>query len=87
MNPLHSGVCKESAKYLLGSAKVIAVLTAFLALFQVFAFTQVGVSSLSGTIVDTSGAVVPNAKIELRDETTDVVRTTTSNSSGFFNFI
>lgn len=79
--------CKGAANVLIAFAKVVAVWIAVLALLQLSAFAQVGTSSLSGTVVDTSGAVVPNAKIELKDETTDVVRTTASNSSGFFNFV
>ncbi len=51
------------------------------------AYAQVGTSSLSGTVFDTSGAVIPSAKIDLKDETTNVVRSTVSNSVGYFSFV
>jgi hypothetical protein len=40
-----------------------------------------------GTVTDPSGAVVPNAKIELRDTATDAVRSSISNSAGQFSFV
>jgi hypothetical protein len=65
-----------------------ALLAVFLCLLQVSALAQVGNSSLSGTVVDASGAVVSNAQVELKDEVTNsVVRTITTNASGFFNFV
>ncbi|MBZ5683316.1 MAG: TonB-dependent receptor [Acidobacteriia bacterium] len=48
---------------------------------------QVATGSLSGTVYDTTGAVVPNAQIEMRNEATGVARQTVANSVGFFNFI
>ncbi len=69
------------------TTKLAAVLLAVIALLQLPAFAQVGSSSLGGTVVDASGAVIPNARVELKDETTNVVRSTTTNSSGFFNFV
>lgn len=43
-------------------------------------------SSIEGTITDSMGALVPNAKVVLTNIRTGVVSTTTSNSSGFYKF-
>ncbi len=49
-------------------------------------YAQVGTSSLSGTVVDTSDAVIPGAEVNLKDEATSVVRSTVANDIGFFRF-
>jgi len=41
--------------------------------------------SLSATVWDPSGAVVPNARVVLKNEATGAARETVSNSSGFFD--
>jgi hypothetical protein len=41
---------------------------------------------LSGTVVDTSGGVVPGADVTLVNETSGATRRTTTNASGFFAF-
>ena len=43
---------------------------------------QLSTASLSGAVRDSSGAVVPGAKIVLRNVATSVEKTTTSNSVG-----
>ncbi len=43
-------------------------------------------SSLSGTIHDAAGAVIPNARITLTGEGNGFVRTVNSNNGGFFNY-
>lgn len=40
-----------------------------------------------GTVTDTTGAVIPQATVTLRDLTTDHVRTTSSNSEGRYSFV
>ena len=47
---------------------------------------QSGGSSISGTVVDPSGAVVPNASIEIQNVVSGFDRTTTTDSQGKFNF-
>jgi len=42
-------------------------------------------SSITGTVVDPSGAVVPNATVELHNPVSAFERTTTTNSAGQFN--
>ncbi|MGA2186140.1 MAG: carboxypeptidase-like regulatory domain-containing protein, partial [Bryobacteraceae bacterium] len=41
---------------------------------------------MSGTVTDSSNAVVPDARIVLKDEAQQTVRESVSNGSGFFNF-
>jgi hypothetical protein len=48
---------------------------------------QVTSGSLSGIVQDASGAVVPDAAIVLKNESTNSSRSTTSNSTGVFTFI
>jgi hypothetical protein len=43
-------------------------------------------AQISGTVTDTSGAVVSGATVKLTDNGTQAVRTTTSNGTGFYNF-
>lgn len=62
-----------------------------IALFAVFWAGSISVSaqataSLSGTVTDTSGAVIPGAKITLTNISNRDVRKTVSNGSGYFTF-
>ncbi|HTZ58415.1 MAG TPA: TonB-dependent receptor [Acidobacteriaceae bacterium] len=45
------------------------------------------VGSVSGTVVDSSGAVVPNATVELKNADTGYERQITVDSAGFFQFL
>jgi hypothetical protein len=49
-------------------------------------FSQGTTATLGGTVTDASGAVIPNAQVTLKSETSDDKRTTTSNGSGVFSF-
>src|SRR6202047_205011 len=46
---------------------------------------QVAGASLSGTITDQSGAILPQAAISIRNVSTDITRTTTTSASGFYS--
>src|SRR5882724_12645594 len=48
-------------------------------------FAQVS-GSISGTVADASGAIVPGAKVSLLDEASHVARETVGNGSGYFTF-
>jgi hypothetical protein len=67
----------------------ISVLLLLVALFTLAltqrAPAQSDTSSLSGTVSDSSGAVLPNAKILVRNEATHTERTTQSNENGGYN--
>jgi hypothetical protein len=49
--------------------------------------TQVATGTLSGTVTDTSGAVIPDAEILLINQATNVSRQTLSNGVGYFSFV
>ena len=60
---------------------------AFVLLLAATAWGQVITGSISGTVKDTSGAVVPNAKVTLKDTDKNIdARTATSGASGEFAF-
>jgi len=66
---------------------VIALLLVFVvAMAQPRLSAQVRRGSLSGTIVDPTGAVIPGAKVVLTNEATGVPASTISNGSGYFYF-
>jgi hypothetical protein len=48
-------------------------------------FAQVS-GSISGTVLDSSGAAVPGAKVVLTDQASQVTRETVTNNSGYFTF-
>ena len=74
-----------SARKTIGWQFLIAV-ALLLLLSQNLVFAQNASGSITGTVVDRSGAVVPNAKVVLKNEATNATRDTVSNGSGVFNF-
>src|SRR5260370_19783218 len=48
-------------------------------------YAQVSGATLSGTVSDTSGAVVTNAKVSIKNTATDVTRDVTTDSSGVYS--
>ncbi len=50
------------------------------------AFGQANGGSVSGTVVDTTGADIPKASIQIRNTETGVVLTTTTNATGYYEF-
>jgi hypothetical protein len=53
---------------------------------QLAAIAQVANGSLSGTVVDSSGAVIPKATVVLKNEATNTTRQTVTNNAGYFYF-
>ena len=51
------------------------------------AFGQAGRGSISGTIVDSSGAVIPGATVTLLNTATGVTQQTTASGAGLYAFI
>lgn len=47
-------------------------------------FAQQLTGTLTGTVYDSAGAVVPNAKVTMKNEASGDIRTTVSNGSGYF---
>ena len=64
-----------------------ACLLSCILLLSATGFAQLSTASLSGAVRDSSGAVVPSAKIVLRNVATGVEKTTTSNGSGAYLFV
>ncbi len=56
----------------------------FLFIFGLFAVGQGTLGTISGTVKDSTGAVLPAAKIEILNEDTGISRTTTADASGRF---
>jgi hypothetical protein len=71
-------------KSLLRRAAAAAVLTTLLARP---AAAQVSTFALSGTVLDTSGAVLPGATVTLRNTKTGLVRSETTDGEGRYHFI
>src|SRR5437660_3664203 len=51
------------------------------------AFSQTITGSIAGTVADSSGAVIPNAKITATNTGTNLSYTTSSNSAGVYNLL
>src|ERR1700730_16652528 len=47
-------------------------------------YAQVAGASLSGTVTDASGAVIPNAPLSIKNVATGVIRDVTADSAGFY---
>ena len=65
-------------------AKAVTVVALFVLLAS-FCFGQQLTGTFSGTTYDSTGAVVPNAKVTMKNEASGDIRSTTSNSSGYFS--
>jgi hypothetical protein len=63
-------------------AKFALALGLLLAASVHLAFGQSG--SISGTVQDSSGAIIPNATVKAQNLATDVIATSTTNQSGFY---
>lgn len=79
-----SGVSLNARRFAWLAALIVVCLTVFCG---PPAFGQGVSATLSGTVRDVSGAVVPNAKVVLTDEAKNTSIDTVSNSSGFFTFV
>src|SRR5216684_8209769 len=73
--------CQLSRSLLLA---VLILLTAFYLLPS--AFSQSATATLSGTVVDANGAVVPGAEVKIMNPSTGLQRQTTTNEQGSYTF-
>jgi len=65
---------------------LVGVLIAVMAFTQLPAFAQFASGSIGAVVTDASGAVVPAAKITLKNEATGAMRDSVTNGSGIFDF-
>ncbi len=65
--------------------RTLAALTLF-AVCILTAVAQTGTSNITGTVRDTTGAVVPGAIVTAKNEATGVTNTQTTNDSGLYSF-
>ena len=66
---------------------VFATLLLAAVVFSLPVWGQVSTGSLSGTVTDATGAVVPQASIVLKNQANNSTRQSVANGSGFFNFV
>lgn len=67
-----------------GLILVFATIASILA-FNVLVYAQVSGATLTGTLTDPSGGVIPNATLSITNVATGIVRQVTSDSSGVYN--
>src|SRR5579863_6760230 len=68
----------------IGSFLVLLAIVAFLS--GVLLAQNIVTGGISGTVTDPSGAVVPNAKVSLKSNSTGETATTNTSSTGLYNF-
>lgn len=68
------------------SPRVTACLLLLCACLTLNTFAQVNSASVTGLVTDTTGAVVPNASVTLKNRATNVETTATTDSSGYYTF-
>ena len=75
----------SNATFKLRASRLIAYFGSFLVILAINSWAGVG-GSISGTVKDASGAVVPDALVAATNVETGVRATLTTNGSGFYNF-
>ncbi|MFZ0816454.1 MAG: carboxypeptidase-like regulatory domain-containing protein [Candidatus Sulfotelmatobacter sp.] len=71
-----------------GSLRILAatLFAVVLVLASVSLAQNIVTGGISGTVTDPTGAIVPNAKVNLKSNTTGETQTTVTTSTGLFNF-
>jgi carboxypeptidase family protein/TonB-dependent receptor-like protein len=69
------------------SVLIISSLVVCAALLAVAPSAKAQTGTISGTVTDSSGAVVAGAQVTIRDMQTGISRETTTNSQGFYEFL
>src|SRR5690349_25016798 len=65
-------------------AFVLAIVL-FACLFVPSTYAQIAGATLSGTVADPTGSVIPNAQLSIRNTATGVATTVSSNTQGFYS--
>src|SRR5215831_3705335 len=64
----------------------VGMLMGVVLLFSMRLFSQSSAATVSGTIADSSGAVIPSVTLTATNNATGVVTTVVSNGAGVYNF-
>jgi hypothetical protein len=83
-SPLHPALTRTRSPFALGRTLSLGLLPLGALLLPFAAFAQAGSSSLSGTVTDPTGAVVPNARVIAHENSTGQDHVVTTNSSGAY---
>jgi len=79
-------VCKQALLSIRKAPGIYGAMMLCLILLAPSGFAQIITGSLSGTVRDTTGAVVAKAEVSLQNDATKDVRVTYSNGAGYFTF-
>jgi len=71
---------QSGTRYLLGLLALLA-----LSIFAAGAYAQGGNVTITGTVTDSTGAVLPSAKVTATQKNTSITRVDTTNGTGQFN--
>lgn len=86
MNRTNNGYKSKKGLFATSLLSACLLLPVGTGVFATSAFAQVITGSLSGTVEDQTGAIIPNATVVLSNTLNGDKRTTKSNGSGFFTF-
>src|SRR6202167_2868488 len=76
----------KNTKFVISRRILVATLLAFVSCLATSVRAQVGQATLTGTVEDTSGALISGAAITLTDTNNQTQRTARSDAHGFFSF-
>jgi hypothetical protein len=85
-NPKAKGQVLQGCRGRATNLILFGLLVAVLILCQLPAFAQRAAGSIAGTVADKSGAVIPGAKVTLKNEANNSTFDGTTNGSGIFSF-
>jgi hypothetical protein len=74
-----------TSRFNLAALEKAVMVVALFVLLASLSFGQQLTGTLTGTTYDSTGAVVPNAKVTMKNDASGDIRGTTSNSSGYFS--
>src|SRR6185295_4737548 len=66
--------------------RILVSTALLLVVFSAYAFTQTANATLGGSIVDTTGALIPGVMVTATNAETGIVNTTLTNEAGVYQF-
>jgi hypothetical protein len=85
MKQNEGGTVVRNRNWGLASAFVMLLVIIVFAMPPICAHAQVSGATLSGTVTDSTGAVIPNVQVSIKNQGTGAVRTVTVDSAGFYS--